>query len=80
MVGKVGEKFGNKKEGFEATLKELDLDVKDATLGNAIPAVRAFNEFLVKTRIISKENGADHFKNMVMKKPSVSSQPSMAGA
>lgn len=53
--------FGNSKDGLDKTLVELGLDKKDATLGNAIPLVRGFNEFLVKLGI-GKKTGVESWK------------------
>lgn len=55
--------FGNAKDGsgLDAQLKELGLDPKNADLGNAIPLVRGFNEFLVKLGI-GKKTGVESWK------------------
>ncbi|MEQ1788908.1 MAG: hypothetical protein ABL857_00540 [Rickettsiales bacterium] len=42
--------------GFDKTLEELGLHRENATLGNAIPAVRGFHEFLAKTGIVKSSN------------------------
>lgn len=61
VAKEVEDKFGKGDKGLKATLKELNLDMKDVTLGNANPAIRAFNEMLVKVGIVSKENSATSF-------------------
>lgn len=52
--------FGNSKEGIDKTITELGLDKKDATLGNAIPIVRDFTDFLAKIGI-GKDRSSQSF-------------------
>ncbi len=61
VAKEVEDKFGKGENGLKTTLKELNLDMKDVTLGNANPAIRAFNELLVKIGVVSKENSAASF-------------------
>jgi hypothetical protein len=71
--------FGHQKDGsgIDAALKGMGLNKENATLGNAIPLVRGFNEFLAKMGIGKKTN-SQSFVDKIQKAPDLSPLQSSA--